>query len=332
LSSRYPKLPLEIEDLAYETWQKYKCHRFTYDSRGRCNPIVVYSFFRWLYFYLKRLGVPDIKTTIAELIDHIDPDLEREENAKLLMNLVPKVPIEKKGLDELENLLESYIEMQKAYEEEFYQYLAEEWGGLRPDTVTTRQYREFLRKRSDRIRERLETESKPRLITEYIETGIEKYLKTAPKVEAVRVYVYKPVSKEYAWRLFKKKVEKLGANPEAYREEFERAWETTLKNLPKEEIERKIDKLVDYVSSLINMFEMLTPEARIEIAKKIGVPLTAEEFEKKLIDAIRNRTLTKDMLLEFKERFKVDYPCARLFNEGLISYREYDYCMDVWLG
>lgn len=323
-------LPPDIEALAYETWERFRCHKFTKDSKGRCNPIVVYSFFRWLYSYLKNIGVEDIKTTIAELIDYIDPDLEREENAKLLMNLVPKPTVEKRSLDELENLLESYMEMQKAYEEEYYRYLAEEWGGLRPDTSTVRQYREFLSKRTRRVRERLETESKPKLITEYMKTGMAKYLESPPEVKAVRIHIWKPISYNTAWRYFYNKVKKLGVNPETYKDEFDRAWETNLKSLPPSIVYKKIDELVEYVKSLINMFEMLEPEQRIEISKSVGITLTAEEYEKKLIAAIKNRTLTKEMLIEFMEKYDVELPCARLFNEGLISYREYKYCMNTW--
>jgi len=57
------------------------------------------------------------------------------------------------------------------------------------------------------------------------------------------------------------------------------------------------------VASLINMFEMLEPEERIRISKAVGITLTAEEFEKKLIEAIKNRTLTRDMLLEFMNTY-----------------------------
>ena len=330
MTQKIQPLPVDVEALAYDTWERFRCHRFTHDSRGRCNPIVVYAFFRWLYSYLRNLGVEDIKTTIAELIDHIDPDLRREENAKLLMNLVPKVPLEKKGLDELENLLESYIEMQKAYEEEYYQYLAEEWGGLRPDAASARQYREFIVKRSPRVKRRLETESKPRLVTEYMKTGIEKYLESPPEVKAVQVHIWKPISYSTAWRYFYNKVKRLGVNPESYRDEFDRAWRTNLKDLPPSIVYKKIDELVDYVASLINMFEMLEPEERIRISKAVGITLTAEEYEKRLIRAIKDRTLTRDMLVEFMNTYKVELPCARLFNEGLISYREYKYCMDVW--
>jgi len=326
----FQPLPAYIETLAYETWERLKCHKFTHDSKGRCNPIVVYAFFRWLYSYLKNMGVEDIKTTIAELIDYIDPDLEREENAKLLMNLVPKPTIEKKSLDELENLLESYLEMQKAYEEEYYQYLMEEWGGLRPDTSTVRQYREFIVKRSPRVRKRLETESKPKLITEYMKTGMAKYLESPPEVRAVRVHIWKPISYSTAWRYFYNKVKKLGVNPESYKDEFDKAWRTNLKDLPPSIVYKKIDELVEYVRNLINMFEMLEPEKRIEISKAIGITLTAEEYEKELIRAIKNRTLTKQMLVDFMEKYGVELPCARLFNEGLISYREYKYCMDTW--
>ena len=326
----FQPLPAYIEALAYETWERFKCHKFTHDSKGRCNPIVVYAFFRWLYSIIKRSGIEDIKTTIAELIDYIDPDLEREENAKLLMNLVPRAPLEKKGLDELENLLESYLEMQKAYEEEYYQYLMEEWGGLRPDTSTVRQYREFIVKRSPRVRKRLETESKPKLITEYMKTGMAKYLESPPEVRVVRVEVWKPVSYNTAWRYFYNKVKKLGVNPESYKDEFDRAWRTNLKDLPPNIVYEKIDQLVNYVKNLINMFEMLEPEQRIEISKAIGITLTAEEYEKQLIKAIKDRTLTKQMLVDFMEKYGVELPCARLFNEGLISYREYKYCMDTW--
>ncbi len=82
------KLPEYVKDLAREIFNRYKYKKITLDSKGKPNPISVFNFIRTIYQWLLEAGVSDIQTKLYELVDYIDPDLSREENARILYNMV----------------------------------------------------------------------------------------------------------------------------------------------------------------------------------------------------------------------------------------------------
>lgn len=82
------ELPEYVKDLAREIFNRYKPRRITLDSKGKPNPISVFNFVRTLYQWLMESGISDIQTKLYEIIDYIDPDLSREENARILYNMI----------------------------------------------------------------------------------------------------------------------------------------------------------------------------------------------------------------------------------------------------
>ena len=110
------QLPEYIKELAREIFHRYKGRKITLDPKGKPNPISVFNWIRTIYQWMVDAGIEDIETRIYELADYIDPDLTREENARILYNMIYRNN-PKHNMEQLSNDLDYLRELDRQAEE-----------------------------------------------------------------------------------------------------------------------------------------------------------------------------------------------------------------------
>ncbi len=284
------ELPEYVKEIAREIWDRYRGRQVTLDRRGRPNPIHVFNFVRALYQILEQSGISDIESTLESLIDEIDPDISAEENLKYIYNLIPRGSLEERGLDELEALAETYREMDKALEEQVQQ--------------------EAMEKAIE--------ENKPEKYTHRVDEELE-----------VGFKIFKPITYNKAWNIFCEELRVKGYNCGLFKNKFKELWSQKRIIMSEKEFRDWIRSVIDQFLATITSFEALEPEERIRTAEAVGIRPLQPDIEKQILRAIKNGTLTKQMLDEFKKMYGLQSACGRLFIDGLISTRELEYCTSI---
>lgn len=287
---RMQELPEYVKDIARQIWERYRGRQVTLDRRGRPNPIHVFNFVRTIYDMLERSGVADIESKLQSIADEIDPDISAEENLKIIYNMIPRGTPEERSLDDLEALAETYREMDEAMEQQ-----------LQMEAM-------------DKAMEEVKPEKYSHEVNEELEVGFK---------------IFKPITFQKAWNIICEMMKEKGYNCNLFRMRFKDLWSQKKIIMSEKDFRRYARDLVDRFIEALNQFEQLTPEERIEIALSVGIKPTNPDIEKHILEAIKNGTLTKTMLQEFKKLYDLQSACGRLFIDGLISVREMRYCTQI---
>ena len=318
-------------------FERWKCRRIVKDSSGKDNPIVLYSFFRHLEAVIKAEGI-DIEDYAEENWEQlIDPDLTPEENLRIIVNyLLSKYGRNYMGMapDYLEDLAASFEEMQQAYEEAFNEYLREEYPGVVPARATEEILREFEREKAKRVERELVEEAEEKRETEKVPSSVELYKEAEIEAEVKpeippKVKIIMPMSYSAAWKFFADHAAKEGIPAHAYLKRFKTLWEQ-IRDKDSADQKAAILELIDQLKTELEYWESLTVEERKEIVEALGLPTSQLELE--IVKRLTRGELDRELLEEYKRRTGAYDPCSKLMTSGLISYREYLQCQEVWLG
>ena len=261
----FEPLPSEWEEVARTLYENFLCKPFTHDSQGRCNPITCWAFIRAVYAEAKKRGLEDPRA--IDWLSIIDPTLEREENLKLVIPYLGSLKFEAVSGDYLDDLVATYMEMQRAYEEEFYKDAIEEWGELRPDLGWAEYERVIKSKTERKISRRLREEAREKKgIEKYIvESTLERYMlgvpEEVPKIDEAKLY-----------DIFEKVLDKFGLT--MTREALGRVRtlieEVKAKKMTQEEAEEYIKKMAEEYARSVKRLKPVPEGAKIVKTIMIG--------------------------------------------------------------
>jgi len=159
----FKELPFEMMKLAKDMYQKYKCRKITHDKRDRCNPIVIYSMMRPIYYASLKEG---IDWRDVDIQHESDPDQSARWNIAHLTSFIVGSKLLKEGLIEtaeesdehnpakMREVEDAYEDMQLSMYEEYLKKLKvgkipPEFEGLSDEEIQRKitELEQFLREK-----------------------------------------------------------------------------------------------------------------------------------------------------------------------------------------